>query len=176
MYSSIAVWPQCNAHAADYTAAPEHSVKAAFLYKFAGYVDWPETMFASSDTPITIAVVGDEPIAMELSQIVAGRIAQGHPIEVKRLKSSESVAGIHILFIGRTEAERLERMAQLAQAHSILMVTDSIGALAKGSVINFVLADNRLRFEVSLVTAEKCGLRLSSRLLAVALQVHAGER
>lgn len=152
----------------------EHSVKAAFLYKFASYVEWPANAFPKADAPIAIAVTGSEVIAAELSRLVASRTAQGHPIVVKRLMPGDPLAGVHILFVGRSEAERLAQWAHDAQAHSTLVVTDSRGALERGSAINFVLVDRRVRFEISLDTAEKSSLKLSSRLLAVAQRVHPG--
>jgi hypothetical protein len=152
----------------------EHSVKAAFLYKFASYVEWPANASPKAETPIAIAVTGSEVIAAELSRLVANRTAQGRPIVVKRLAPGDPLAGVHILFVGPGEVERLAQWARDAQAHSTLVVTDSRGALERGSTINFVLADRRVRFEISLDAAEKSSLKLSSRLLAVAQRVHPG--
>lgn len=152
----------------------EHQVKAAFLYKFAGYVDWPATAFARPDTPLTIGLVGAEPVATELIQAVSGRTVNGRTVTVRRLRAGDSLAGVHILFMGRAESARLTEWAESARQHSALIVTESDGALAQGSVINFVMADRRVRFEVALDSAEKSKLKLSSRLLAVALQVRTG--
>ena len=163
-----------NAHAAEEPSTLEHQVKAAFLYKFAGYVDWPSTSFARPDTPLTIAVAGADAIAAELVQATSGRTVEGRTVTVKRVKAGESLAGVHILFVGKAESARLSQWAQSAQQHSALIVTESDGALAQGSVINFVMADRRVRFEVALDSAEKSKLKLSSRLLAVAQQVHTG--
>ncbi|HBU29056.1 MAG TPA: hypothetical protein DEB56_04875 [Thiobacillus sp.] len=154
----------------------EHSVKAAFLYKFASYVEWPANAFPKADAPIAIAVTGSDVIAAELGRLVAGRTAQGRPIVVKRLAPGDPLAGVHILFVGPGDAERLAQWARDAQAHSTLLVTDSRRALERGSTINFVLVDRRVRFEISLDAAEKSSLKLSSRLLAVAQRVHPGAR
>jgi hypothetical protein len=167
-------WPAGNARAQDDAAGLEQRVKAAFLYKFAGYVDWPPASFARPDTPFTIAVAGSEAIAAELTQAVAGRTVNERPITVKRLKPGESLAGVHILFVGRAESARLNQLAQAAQQRSVLIVTEAEGALGQGSVINFIMTDRRVRFEVSLDSAEKSGLKLSSRLLAVAQQIVTG--
>lgn len=149
----------------------EYQVKAAFLYKFANYVEWPQAHFPEEETPITIAVMGAAPIAAELERVVVGRSAQGRPIAVKRLNAGEPLEGLHIVFVGPEETRRLARVAEAAAAQSILVVTDSAGALAEGSMINFILADGKVRFEIARDTAEKSGLKLSSRLLAVAQQV-----
>jgi len=160
--------------AAEDTETLEQRVKAAFLYKFAGYVEWPAKSFARPETPVVIGVMGNELLAAELIQAVTGRTVNDRLVTVKRLKAGDSLAGIHVLFIGKSESARLNQLARSAQPLSILTVTESDGALAHGSVINFVLADGRVRFEIALDSAEKSGLKLSSRLLAVAQQVRTG--
>ena len=152
----------------------EYRVKAAFQYKFAGYVEWPEAIFAQPTTPVTIGVMGADPVAAELSQLVVGRTVNNRTITVRRLKPGEPLSGVHILFVGGTESARLNQVLPLAQPRAILTVTESEGALAQGSVINFTVAERRVRFEISLGSAEKSKLKLSSRLLAVAQQVHTG--
>jgi uncharacterized protein DUF4154 len=174
LLTSLAGWAAGRAGAAESDDVLEQRVKAAFLYKFAGYVDWPPASFAGVDTPITIGVIGSEPLAAELAQVVTGRTVSNRSIAVRRIKAGETLAGVHILFIGSAERARLGQHASNAQAHSVLTVSESEGALEQGSMINFVVADRRVRFEVALDSAEKGGLRLSSRLLAVAQQVRTG--
>jgi hypothetical protein len=152
----------------------EHRVKAAFLYQFAGYVEWPPMTFAQPGAPLTIAVLGAAPLAAELSQVAAGRSVGGRPVTVRRINPGESLAGVHVLFIGRDESVRLGQLARNALHQAILTVTETDGALDQGSMINFVVVDRRVRFEVALDSAEKGGLKLSSRLLAVARQVRTG--
>lgn len=158
------------------SAALERRVKAAFLYKFAGFVEWPESAFPRPDAPITIAVVGSDAFASELTQAVAGRTISNRLLEVKRIGPGEPLDAIHMLFVERSEQRRLGQLAQAVRSRPVLIVSESQGALSQGSVINFVLAERRVRFEVSLDAAEKSGLRLSSRLLAVAQQVVPGSR
>jgi hypothetical protein len=167
-------WSTTAAQAAEDARTLEERVKAAYLYRFAEYVEWPESTFARRDAPVTIGVLGSESLADELTQAVVGRTVNDRPLTVKRLKPGEPLAGIHVLFIGKAESARLNQLAQGAQPRSILTVTESDGALAQGSVINFVVADRRIRFEISLESAEKSKLKLSSRLLAVAQQVRTG--
>lgn len=151
--------------------ALENSLKAAFLYKFADYVDWPAEAFPTPDAPITIAVVDDDIVAERLAEMTVDRTAQGRPIAVQRLAADQPVARAHILFVGGGAADRLGALAQRVAGQPVLLVTDTEGALQRGSMINFVIAERRLRFEVALDAAENSGLRLSSRLLAVALDV-----
>jgi YfiR/HmsC-like len=159
----------------DSTGSLEHSVKAAFLYKFLGYVEWPAEAFTQPDTPIGIGVLSGGEIADELARIVSGRNVNGRPITVKRLKEGDSLAGIHMLFIGRSESARLSQLVKAAHQRPILTVTEAQGALTHGSVINFVLADSRVRFEVSLEAADRSGIKLSSRMLAVAYNLRGGK-
>jgi len=160
-----------NAHPAEEDSTLEQRVKAAFLYQFAGYVEWPPNSFPQPTTPISIAVMGADTVAAELSQVVTGRTIGGRSVTVKRVKPGESLAGVHILFVGRAESARL---GQLAAPKAMLTVTETDGALTHGSMINFVLVERRVRFEIALDSAEKSGLKLSSRLLAVAQQVQKG--
>ena len=170
LLAGITAW---NAHAAA-DMALEDNLKAVFLYKFASYVDWPEGVFADLTSPITIAIIGADQIASELSRIVAGRTAQNRPIRVKRLSSIESITDAHILYIGGSESNLLAHLSRLTKPHPILVVTNSEGALTLGSMINFVLSERRLRFEIALDSTEENGLKLSSRLLAIAQKIQTG--
>jgi len=155
----------------DTSESLEYRLKAAFLYKFAGYVEWPEAAFPRPDTPLTIGVLGADAVASELVPLVAGRTVNNRAVTVRHLKAGEPLTGIHVLLIGKPESARLSPLLAQLQSHAILIVTEVDGALSQGSVINFTLVDRRVRFEISLEAAEKHNLKLSSRLLAVAQQV-----
>lgn len=163
------------ARAAEPATAAEDQIKAAFLYKFAGYVDWPPESFEPADGRFTIAVVGADRLVRELRQTVEERTVHERPVEVRRLRADEPLAGVHMLFVGADEHERLEELVRESQREAILVVTESAGSLEAGSVINFVVADQRVRFEISIESAEKSRLKLSSRLLAVARRVIPGD-
>lgn len=151
-------------------AALERRVKAAFLFKFTSYVEWPPSAFAAPDSAVTIGVMGDDPLAAELSQMVSGRTVDARPIAVRRVGPTDSAQGLHILFVGRAESARLVPSAR-SPALSLLVVSDSPDGLRPGAAINFVVTDGRVRFDVALDAAERHGIRLSSRLLAVARNV-----
>lgn len=156
----------CVAHA---QAASEASVKAAFLYRFAAYVEWPAAALPPA-APFVIAVAGAEDVAAELERVVQGRSVQERKVVVRRVREADSFRGVHIAFIGRGEAQG-RALARAAQQAGALVVTDSERGLELGGAINFVLADDRMGFEVSLDNAERAGLRISSRMLAVARRV-----
>lgn len=161
-----------DAGAAETEVPLEYRVKAAFLYQIAGYVEWPKKAFPRPDTPVTIGVIGAEPLAEELSRIVPGRTAGNRPIAVRRLKAPASLDGVHVLFVGHERRSQIAGLAAKAREGAILLVTESEGALAEGGMVNFVVVDGRVRFEVALESVRSSGLALSSRLLAVAQQVH----
>jgi hypothetical protein len=154
--------------------APARSVKAAYLYKFLSYVEWPPASAGEQNSPITIGVIGADDVATELSQIMPGRTVNNRPLAVKRLKEGDPLSGIQLVFIGQMDSARIYQLLKAAQQQSVLSVTESSDALAQGSVINFMLVDGRIRFEVSLEAAEKSNLKLSSRMLAIAHSVQKG--
>jgi hypothetical protein len=154
--------------------ALEPQIKAAFLYKFGGFIEWPTGAFARPDSTFSIGVVGAESVAAELERLVAGRTVQGRAIAVQRVKRGESLSGLHLLFIGQSEAARLPEVLAAAKGHALLIVTESEDALARGSMINFITVEDKVRFDVALPQAERGQLRISSRLLAVARKVITG--
>jgi hypothetical protein len=150
--------------------ASEASVKAAFLYKFASYVDWPPSALPPGESPFVVGVMGAEDVAAELERIVPGKAIHGHPATVRRVKEGESLAGVHLLFIGRGQSN-LRTMLRAAQAPGLLLVTENERGLDWGGAINFVVSDERVGFEVALEPPERAGLKISSRMLNVARRV-----
>jgi hypothetical protein len=152
----------------------EHAVKAAYLLHFSAYVEWPTSTFQGADSPLVIGVLGDDDLARDLSEISADRRVAGHPLVVRRLLAEDPTSGLQILFIGKSLERDLSELLRKSRAPGLLAVTDSDGALELGSTINFVTAEERVRFDISLRSAESLDLRLSSRLLAVARNVIPG--
>jgi hypothetical protein len=153
------------------TLADEYRVKAAFLYKFGSYIEWPDRSFARADSPIAIGVMGADMLADELAQIVAGRNVNGRPVLVRRLRPGNSIAGLHVLFIGRTDRGRLAEILAAARGQALLTVTESDEALELGSMINLVVVEDKVRFDVALSPSESSNLKISARLLGVARKV-----
>ena len=154
----------------------EERVKAAYLYRFPNYIEWPAAAFAKPESPYVLAVLGDDNIVDELNRISAGRMINNRPVTVRKLQGGELPPGIHLLFIGRSERSRLPQLARQVNGKPVLIVTETDGALVQGSMINFRIADDRVRFEVSLESVEKTELKLSARLLALALSVTKGSQ
>ncbi|MRV74012.1 DUF4154 domain-containing protein [Duganella sp. FT92W] len=170
--ATLMVALSCLAVGADAPAANgvERGVKAAFLYKFLGYVEYPQ-----ETGPLVVGVLGADDIGAELARITTGRNVGGRPITVRTLREGDGLTGLHMLFIG-ADAARSTAMLRAAQQQGVLTVTESDNGLQQGSVINFRLVEDRVRFEVSLPAAEKNGLKLSSRLLSVAYHVLKGSQ
>lgn len=148
-------------------SAPESSIKAAFLYKFLAYVEWPADSFSSASDPIVIGVLRNEAVAQALREIAADD-ASPRPVIVYSLQEPEALEKLHVLFVGRSAEGSLERVVRLAHEHSILTVSETNRARAQQCVLDFVVVDGRVRFAASLSAANQAGVRLSSRLLAVA--------
>ena len=151
--------------------ASEAQVKAAFIYKFGGFVEWPVRAFARADSVFTIGVLGADTVAAELEPLVAGRTVQGRPVSVHKLKRGDPLTGLHLLFVGQSEAPRLGEILGAAKGQPLLVVTESEDALTRGSMINFITVEDKVRFDVALPQAERGQLRISARLLGVARKV-----
>ncbi len=152
----------------------ERQVKAAYIYKFANFVEWPDGIFARSDTPLVIGVAGADAIADELERVAASQAGSGRPVSVRRLRRADQVAGVHILFIGAVDKGVLVDILAASRRLPVLSVTESDEAHALGSVLNFVIANNKVRFEVALKAAGQNHLRISARMLSVAFKVAPG--
>lgn len=149
----------------------EYKIKAAFLYKFGSYIEWPDNAFAAEDTPFTVGIIGAEELADSLEEIVANRTVGGRPVEVRKLDFADPLSGVQVLFIGQTGPEILASVLETTKQQPVLIVTETEDSLSLGSMINFVVADNKVRFDVALDSAQRSNLKISSRLLAVARKV-----
>lgn len=171
---AIAIVSPASVRADARSAALERGVKAAFLYKFGDYVEWQPSAFPTADAPFTIGVVGDDALARELASVVTDRTIGSRRVLVTVLAERDSVEGVQMLFVARSASPQMAQIMRDIQQRPVLVVTEWQGALAEGSMINFVLRNARVRFEIALHQAERHGLVLSSRLLGVAHAVVTG--
>jgi hypothetical protein len=148
--------------------ASEAAIKAAFLYKFGFYIEWPESAFAASDSPINICVLGPDPFGAVLDDVVKGKKIGNRPVSVHRIGALSPESRCHIVYL--SEGAAAQSPAAL-RASDVLTVTDT-GSRAGGvGIINFVIKDNRVRFDIDDAAAASAGLTISSRLLTLALEV-----
>jgi hypothetical protein len=149
----------------------EYEVKAAFLFNFAKFVEWPPDAFSGPDSPLVIGVIGEDPFGETLERTVAGKQAQGRPMEVRRWRRVEAVETCHILFVGDSQSEGSRSLVGEMSQRPVLTVGESETFAGQGGIIRFVLESNRVRFEINHQSAIRAGLRISSRLLALASHV-----
>jgi hypothetical protein len=172
--AGVGLVPVARAQSAASGVPLERRVKAAFLFKFLGYTDFPASAFADAAAPLTIGVIGADDLAVELARVVAGRTVNSRAIEVRELREADAAAArVHLLFVGGSDPQRVARIVHQA-AGAMLVVTECDNGLQLGSVINFRIVDERVRFDVALDAAERNGIKLSSRLLTVANRVQKG--
>lgn len=148
----------------------EYQVKAAFLYKFCLYIEWPPTAFASADSPFVFGIAAPDNFIAELSAIVRDHTINNRPVQIRRIDNGD-ISGINLLFVARSKQALLPQLRAQARGLPLLIVTESERGLDDGGTINFALKNNRVSFEVALDTANQQGLHLSAQLLRVASNV-----
>ena len=145
----------------------EYGVKAAFLYNFAKFVDWPLDAFKDDQSPIYLAVLGDDPFGSALNSL-RDKTVKGRPLVIKRCKSIEQVAGSHLLFISPSEKGNLRSILDALKGSSILTVSETERFGQQGGMINFFTVDNKIQFEINPDAAQRGKLKISSQLLKLA--------
>lgn len=170
LWLALAAFPPAS-RSAEIDLSLDRKVKAAFLYQFIPYVQWPPQASPARDAPFVIAVLGSDETIADLNEVIGGRTVEGRPVVVRRWRDSDIQGGVHIVYVRRGDTARVAAIARAAQAAGMLLVTEAEGALNLGSMINFHIVDGKVRFDVALPVLEKAGLRVSSRLLAVAHDV-----
>ncbi len=157
----------------------EYQVKAAFLYNFAKFVEWPAARFTDETSPIEIAVIGRNPFGDELENVVRGRTINGRSISVSYVLSTDNVkkgaAPYHVVYVTAGEERGLEQLAQLWSNASWLTVGESPRFAAQGGMVKFSTVDEKVRFEINADAAETAGLRISAQLLKLATAVRRTE-
>lgn len=148
--------------------ASEYQVKAAFLYNFAKFVEWPPNSFSGAAAPLRICVLGRDPFGEELRNITREKTVNGHRLEVNQVIDLLHARSCHIVFIASSEEERVKQIVEGLRGASVLTVGDAKGFAEQGGMINFVLDNDRVQFEVNRKAAEQAGLKISSKLLSVA--------
>lgn len=149
----------------------EYQVKAAFLYNFAKFVDWPPGHFTDSERPIVIGIVGQDPFGEELQKIVRGRRVNGRALTIRSIGSVADARTADVIFIRAGAEQRLREMSAALLDAGVLTVGESDEFTAEGGMITFLLAGDKIRFAINLGPAERAGLKLSAQLLKLAADV-----
>jgi YfiR/HmsC-like len=153
------------------TSTAEDAIKATFLFNFTKFVDWPPP--ADAAAPFRICIAAEPAFAEAVDRTIVGETVRGRPLERVLVSTPNDARACQILFIGRGEAQRVERWIAPVRDLPVLLVGESRGFWEKGGHINFVLDDNHVRFDVNQDTASRTGLVISSKLLRVARNVTA---
>ena len=151
--------------------ANESAVKAAYLFKFGFFVEWPSAAFAASDSPINLCIVGKDPFGSTLDDSVRGQKIGDHTIVVRRLGVAMQESGCHIVYLAGGPGARTDETLAGLRGSDVLTVTDGQADSGDVGIINFVVRDSRVRFDIDDAAAASAGLTISSRLLNLALQV-----
>ncbi len=149
-------------------AVSEDQVKAAYLFNFAKFVEWPQETFPDATAPIRLCVLNDLTIGSALSQIVKDKHILGRSIVVVPIQTGEQGRSCQILFINSAQNWQIEHILKVLQGASVLTVGEATGFVEKGGIVNFVIQDDQVHFQVNHRAATQNRLQMSARLLGVA--------
>jgi len=157
------------ARAAAQASAPKEQVKAAFLFDFTKFVDWPASAFAGARSPFVMAVLGDATLAALLERVVAGETAKGRPIAVERIARPQDLPPCQLLYVSDAQRRRLKEALARVRGEPVLTVAEMPGFNRAGGIINFEVRGGKLGFAINKAAADEAGLKISSQLLGLAL-------
>jgi hypothetical protein len=149
----------------------EYQVKAAFLFNFAKFVEWPADAFDGPDAPFILGVLGDNPFGSALGRI-KGKTANGRKLLVYHFKEVDDINECHILFVSASEKEHLAKIFKALKHANILLVGDMENFAGQGGMINFIVKDQKIGFEINVDAVGSGNLIVSSKLLSLAKIVH----
>lgn len=162
---------QASSLSASAQTVSEYQVKAAYVYHFAKFVQWPERNFATAASPILLCVLKDTSFETELKTIANGKNIAGHPVSVIAVQTAEESRSCHELFINSSHSRQNRTILEALRGSSVLTVGETDGFVEAGGIINFVLRDDHIQFDVNHKAADAAGLHISARLLSVAKTV-----
>ena len=150
----------------------EYQIKAAFLFNFTQFVEWPVDALPETKAPLVIGILGENPFSTYLEEIIAGEQVNGHPLVVQQYKNVEEIKTCHILFINLAETDQPEQAITSLKARSILTVSDRINFIKQGGMIRFIRKNNKIQIQINPEPVKEANLIISSKLLRVAEIVH----
>lgn len=149
----------------------EYQVKAAFLFHFAQFVDWPANVLNTGDSSLKLCIFDDEPRRQELQSTIEGKSIGSRVIHVLQINQSKQIHGCNILFLSRDEAQRQTAILKSLRGMPVLTVGETDNFLSDGGMIRFHFDADKIRFDINLDEAESSHLKISSRLLLLATSV-----
>ena len=161
------VYGTVNAHASA-TLSLEYKLKAVLLYNFAKFVEWPDGAFADGNTPLTIGILGEDPFGNIFEQAIKGKTVKSRKLKIKRFKQVRDVDTCHILFISSSEEKHLTEVLEFLKDSDFLTVGEMKQFAHSGGIINFIIEESKIRFEINIDAASRTQLKISSKLLKLA--------
>ncbi len=158
--------------AAQDSGPTEYQLKAAFLFNFAKFIDWPPSSFTSPQAPFAICIFGNDPFGQAIDSTLKGQSIRGRVVTIQRVHDPSQLRHCQMAFIGSSEEHHLPEILQSVRGVSVLLVGEAPGFAARGGAIQFQMEDNRVRFSINPDAAKRAGLRVSSKLLSLANVVH----
>lgn len=153
----------------------EYEVKAAFLVKFAMFVQWPTNVLATEvQAPLVVGILGEDPFGPKFDQSIKNERVQGRAVEIRRAQKASELLECQIVFVCASEAGRFKEVLAAFKAHSILTVADVPGFAGRGGMIGFFKETGKVRFEINTTAIERAGLKVSSKLLQVGRRIAEG--
>ena len=166
---AIAILVCPRAHAENAAQAPsEYQVKAAFLYNFVKFIDWPATP-AAQDGPIELCVLGKDPFGGAIERVIEGKTVNGRPLVIRHIGDAVTARSCHVLFVSASETARAGEIVKAVHSWSILTVSDIDRFAERGGIITFLMEGQRVRFRINPKMAAAAGLQISSKLLQLAV-------
>jgi hypothetical protein len=154
---------------ARHEASKEYQVKAAFLYNFGKFVEWPAEPPADSGNFFAVCILGRDPFGSALEEIMGGESIREHPILIRRAQEPSDLKSCHLLFISSSEQNRLPEILRTVGGMGVLTVGETPGFTQNGGIIGLMLKNNKIRFTINTAAAKQAGLKLSSQLLNLGL-------
>ena|ERR1700722_2882780 len=148
----------------------EYQIKAAFIFNFARFVEWPSSAMGDAKSPMIIGVLGENPFHDVLEKTLRGKDIDYHPLVVKEFRSASEATNCHLLFISTSEKARLPQILKGLKGSSVLTVGEMDHFTESGGMINFVIEGTKVRFQINNEAATSAGLKISSKLLALAVR------
>jgi YfiR/HmsC-like len=149
----------------------EYQLKAAFLYNFAKFVEWPAESFENPSEPLTVCVLGEDPFGRALDDVISGKKIEARALSVRRISDARQAKGCRVLFVSSSERRSVLSVLAGLNESGVLTVGESGSASSEGMIINFILEGGKIRFAINTAAAERGKLRFSSRLLSLAIIV-----
>lgn len=167
----LGVLVQVSSGLAQPPSAAEYRVKAAYLYNFTKYIEWPPGAFASASAPIVIGILGDDPFGGLLEETIRGRTSQGRAVTIRRSRRVDDLRDCQIVFISGSENTEIDATLAILAQRKVVTVCDTGPLFDRGVTIRLMVADATVQFEVRLDAAEGLGVRFNSRMLEAARKV-----